>query len=1222
MPVDFIDALKDSSIFQAVPPDMNRINLNAELPDGSKMIGPGGFLIPPSRQFSMIVNSGTRVYSSRFDEAMRDSVISARAMRRDAFIRGLLEERVLPTINRSWELEIDDDRDPDQIAVRDSLTRIVKSIPNFDAYKRAQLDAVWFGRAGCQWGFKRDADNDFRWGIPGWSPVHGDSVQFTFDGTPAILLDSATSGWYTQNGATTGPHGDIRSTDRGGMALVLQRPYWRDRFAIHRHIFEQADYLEGELAGSVQGLGLRGLVYWQYVVRTDALTWMLAYMQAVGQMDLLVFNYPAGNAEAKANQEANAQKIIGKAAIACPRNPSGNWPAVEQIQMNSAGLKALHDLVADYFDRHIERLIVGQSMSSGADKGDGLGGTGRAMFSKACVPVDGSEILTRDGFKSPEDVQVGEEVLAYDAETDQCRWTPLLKKSFYEDCEVVRMFTEQNRFEAICTPDHSWAVEKTVFASGLKGIRTEEMMTGTRGALRPVNQKRYLQKADALTPSENLILAAPETETTESILTPFEAAILGWAVTDGSIQKYELKKQPPRYRIGICQSKEQNFQPIRNLLHAFSGRVVNEVVTETKSRTFPMNGKEYATKPQHWWYLTREEGTKLIRKCGFQSRADLPRIVTRLSSEARQAMLEVMMLADGHDGCQKVFTNTDPHVIEALEILCALEGLATGATRWKKRDSRYKRCCDKGIKTTRLAYGLHIQKEDAGRADVWCPTTKYGTWVMRQNGRVLITGNTKDEILIADTNRLDATTTSDLILPLKRYNFGKAKFPVRYKSILPNLEADTKLENGVKLVSMNIPLKVDEIRQAAGFSRPAEGDDIIGDPKAALLGLPPGVPVELALQMAPPAPPPGMGGGMPGQPPMPGGGPPGGPGMPPAGPGGPTPGGPPPVPFGPTATFSGGQTGLAQQGPMPFQRNTPSRYADDVQPVDVPTKGYKYPEHQQFGEEIRSEIPHKTANASLAYADWLEENGMPTAASIIRSHAEEKGRVNRVLGGMGPWNTSGWPSSAELSSGKSVPFFPVAGSEVWPFSTPHTFGVKISQIDSNGKHHYWSKGGHTSDEIHDVLDKLAAEGVLNAENRDGLPVREQQKPPTPSARYEGMSPAPAAPAMGTNPGTTPNMGYPGGSNTYLPRFGRRKRDEIQTTRYERPQPAPKPTPKPTPDLKKVVSKTVDSLLSDLVKSVPPSPPSPPKSPVVRKEKIEIHYGTDGKPTGATKVVEE
>ena len=371
-----------TDIFNVVKPHDDVRPDGPRLVDGTPLYGPDGLLVPQARSFATIVNSVTRTYSYRFDEAMRDNFVNARAMRRDAFVRSLLEERILPTINREFTLEVDDDRDPEQQHVRDGLLRILRSIKNFDAMKRALLDAVWFGRAGAQWTFGRDEEIDNLWSIAKWDPLHGDSVQFTFDGVPAILLDGMTAGWYTQNGATRGPWGDIRNTDRGGMALVLQRPYWRERFAIHQHILEKADFFEGEMAGSVQGLGIRGLVYWHYVIRTDALTWMLAYMQAVGMMDLLVFNYPAGNYEAEQRQLQNAQQVIGKAAIACPRTPGGNWPAVEQIPMNSAGLAALQKLVADYFDRHIERLIVGQSMSSGADHGTGLGGTGRADFAR------------------------------------------------------------------------------------------------------------------------------------------------------------------------------------------------------------------------------------------------------------------------------------------------------------------------------------------------------------------------------------------------------------------------------------------------------------------------------------------------------------------------------------------------------------------------------------------------------------------------------------------------------------------------------------------------------------------------------------------------------------------------------------------------------------------------------------------------------------------------
>ena len=386
--------MPDLPSFRVVPPNTRLKLEDFRLSDGTPMVGPDSLLIPPARSFSMIVNAANRIYSYRSDEAMRDNFVAARAMRRDAFIRALLEERILPTINRRWQLEVDDDTDPEQVHVRDELTKILEAIPDFDAMKRAMLDGVWFGKAGVQWAYHRDRELDGLWGIHHWDPIHGDSIQNTFDspGIPAVLLDAMTVGWYANHGATWGQWGDLRQTDRGGTALVLHRPYWRDRFAIHVHMREKADYFEGELAGSVQGLGLRGLVYWQYVVRTDALTWMLAYMQAVGMMDMLVFNYPSGDAAAKVRAEQNAARVMGKAAFACPRSPTGNWPAVEQIPMNEAGLKALHELVAEYFDRHIERLIVGQAMSAGADNNKGFGDSGRADLSKATK----DEILVYD----------------------------------------------------------------------------------------------------------------------------------------------------------------------------------------------------------------------------------------------------------------------------------------------------------------------------------------------------------------------------------------------------------------------------------------------------------------------------------------------------------------------------------------------------------------------------------------------------------------------------------------------------------------------------------------------------------------------------------------------------------------------------------------------------------------------------------------------------------
>ncbi|HEX2513187.1 MAG TPA: hypothetical protein VH257_00680, partial [Chloroflexota bacterium] len=68
---------------------------------------------------------------------------------------------------------------------------------------------------------------------------------------------------------------------------------------------------------------------------------------------------------------------------------------------------------------------------------------------------------------------------------------------------------------------------------------------------------------------------------------------------------------------------------------------------------------------------------------------------------------------------------------------CALEGIATGAER------PHVGIVTQKMKVTRYVAGAFIHAEPTAPEPVWCPTTAFGTWVMRQNGRVMITGNTK-----------------------------------------------------------------------------------------------------------------------------------------------------------------------------------------------------------------------------------------------------------------------------------------------------------------------------------------------------------------------------------------------------------------------------------------------------------------------------------------------
>ena len=148
-----------------------------------------------------------------------------------------------------------------------------------------------------------------------------------------------------------------------------------------------------------------------------------------------------------------------------------------------------------------------------------------------------------------------------------------------------------------------------------------------------------------------------------------------------------------------------------------------------------MNGKTYDTLPQHWWYIPTELSCQLLTKAGYKSNADLPRIVASLNSDSRKVMLQAFMLADGDK--RGHFHKAKDYVLEAFEILCALEGFATGTRKRRPSVTVITK------KKTRHVAGSFLTLDAVDDQPAWCPTTKYGTWIMRQNGRVTITGNTK-----------------------------------------------------------------------------------------------------------------------------------------------------------------------------------------------------------------------------------------------------------------------------------------------------------------------------------------------------------------------------------------------------------------------------------------------------------------------------------------------
>ncbi|MCS7190496.1 MAG: hypothetical protein NZ843_02705 [Fimbriimonadales bacterium] len=328
-----------------------------------------------------------------------------------------------------------------------------------------------------------------------------------------------------------------------------------------------------------------------------------------------------------------------------------------------------------------------------------------------CVPLD-VRILTADGWKYYDELSVGEPVLAYDLETDQLRWVPLLAVRAYRNAPVVRLWNDKG-FEAFCTPDHRWAV---TYSAVWKGKRYTY---------------RKLRETTRLNAAHALIVGAPAPSGALPV-TPNQAFIMGLLVTDGSI-----RQDGKVLRGYIAQSKPEVVQRIRASLQGIPHSVIE---IPAHLRTFP-TGRTYSCRVGYRFNLSAVAMHNLFDSFGIDDVRELIQTVPHLSAQARAAMLEAMMLGDA-DRRGTFAQNPDRNgwVIDLWTALCALEGRMV--CKSVRRDS-LGGVWTARMKKTRFVYASNLRVEEAGSMDVWCPQTPLGTWVARfSNDMVAITGNT------------------------------------------------------------------------------------------------------------------------------------------------------------------------------------------------------------------------------------------------------------------------------------------------------------------------------------------------------------------------------------------------------------------------------------------------------------------------------------------------
>lgn len=322
------------------------------------------------QSFSAQFQQFSRSYRFTVDEAMRHSYEIAMAIFRDPLVYACLRARQMPTAQYPWHLEPRDEGDIRQLEQVKTLTKILNDTPNFYQFRLSLLESIFFGKAGCQsrmkWFYGQNKKYLY---VEKHLPVNGDKLVFQWDGSVGVRVSQAFF------------KGSIIPTDLSSVHFLS--PIERETLTVCKFEPTDVDYFDGEMAGAINGFGLRGRIFLYWFVRQNMLTLLYSYLESVAA-GFTIFYYKAGNPTSFQQVLNAAQSQIGQNRILFPRFDDSNVPTVQRLEASTAGPAAFNSQI-ERMDELIQFVILGQSLTydtASTGMGSGVAGAHERTFDR------------------------------------------------------------------------------------------------------------------------------------------------------------------------------------------------------------------------------------------------------------------------------------------------------------------------------------------------------------------------------------------------------------------------------------------------------------------------------------------------------------------------------------------------------------------------------------------------------------------------------------------------------------------------------------------------------------------------------------------------------------------------------------------------------------------------------------------------------------------------
>lgn len=340
-----------------------------------------------------------------------------------------------------------------------------------------------------------------------------------------------------------------------------------------------------------------------------------------------------------------------------------------------------------------------------------------------CVSED-TQILTVDGWKNYSNIKKGEKIYSYNINEDK------IEKDIVKEINVFQFndYTynlKNGHIDLLCTPEH-----KSVFNINKSKGTWEGFKLNTIEDILKTKSVRMLKHKTSSFYNGEYSIGIPK------------ASLLGWILTDGTIQKngeisisQSLSANPHKCKIIEDALMKSNIKYSKRIqkprMNSFNGRVCQMVNFNILKNT--SNGNRSGIIPAHEWiykYITKKR---------------LPKYnILNLKQEELKAVYEAMMLGDGSKGSELCSQNE--YKLEFFRTLCSFIG-KTAITNLGQHNRKpigemkfRTYITDKG--DINILLNKHLKKYNYSGI-MWCPTTNNGTWIAQRNGRIFITGNSR-----------------------------------------------------------------------------------------------------------------------------------------------------------------------------------------------------------------------------------------------------------------------------------------------------------------------------------------------------------------------------------------------------------------------------------------------------------------------------------------------